>query len=145
MTAQHGLEQGLRDWLRDQEAAPAYMAEVFQVTSQTRQRGPSFTTRLADGLRERLPAANTRATRIALVGLLLAAMVGVALVVGAIIRVREQEQSVVINPAPSTVPAPVVSREELIAIVRGGYAGCPSCLPSSSRRSSMGAQCGASR
>ena len=127
MKAQHAFEQDVRDWLREQESAPAYLAEVFQATSRTRQRGPSITARLADAVANRLPAPTTRAMRIALVGLMLAALLGTVLVVGAIVYDRLQRQ-VVINPDQSA-PALVVSRAELHAIVRTGYGRMPELPP----------------
>ena len=96
MTAERGLEQGLRDWLREQEATPVYLADVFRVTSRTSQRDPSLVTRLQDRLG--VPVANRRVMIVVIVGLLLAALVGTSLVAGAFLRERSKEQSVVRQP-----------------------------------------------
>ena len=129
MKGQHVMEQGLRDWLRDQESTPTYLAEVFSTTAKTRQRGPSIVARLVDGLAERFPGPSTRAMRVALIGLVLAALLGTLVVVGAIVFDRMQ-RSVVINPdQPSQPPSVNVSSNQLREIIRAGYGRMPELPP----------------
>lgn len=117
MTAQHGLERGLREFLREQESRPAYLPEVLAATSRTRQRGPSLAQRLIG----EMPPLDRRMVRVAAIGLMLAALVGVALVVGSMVQRNDDPDAFVLaayeQVATELPPMRLVIRESMEGVL----------------------------
>jgi hypothetical protein len=105
----------LRGWMVAQEERPDYLPVVFGITARTPQRSRSF---LA-GLLPRAPiVANRRVWTIALVGLLLAALLGTLLVAGRILQDRNiTTRTVLASDKPLQL-----SPAEISTIVRSAYA-----------------------
>ena len=105
----------LRSWMVAQEERPDYLPELFAATARTRQRSRTFLT----GFLSRAPiVGNRRVWTIALVGLLLAALLGTLLVVGRILQDRNlTTHTVVASDTPLQL-----SPAEISGIVRSAYA-----------------------
>ena len=112
----------LRGWMVAQEERPDYLPELFAVTARTKQRSRSF---LA-GLLPRAPiVGNRRVWAIALVGLLLAALLGTVLVVGRILQDRNlTTHTVVTSERPLQL-----SQAEISTLVRSTYDRMPELPP----------------